>query len=104
MSFTKCAINPNIPFTERSHSSETERYVEFIVYDWRHQKITQMSCEPSASTCFDNASSNSLPYDLSAAYFRPEVLSKYREDVENYCICVKNRTISFRDEWVLRPF
>jgi hypothetical protein len=79
--------------------SERE-YAEFIAHDWRNDDVRKISTEPSATTNYFNAKENNLPFELSPAFFRPEVLSKYKTDREKYT--VGDREISCRAAWHLR--
>jgi hypothetical protein len=49
-----------------------------------------------------NADKNDLPFELSPAFFRPEVLSKYKADSEKYH--VDDRSITCRGAWNLRTY
>jgi hypothetical protein len=51
-------------------------FVEFIAYDWRNKRVTKISTDPSATSNYFDAKENSLPFELSPAFFRPEVLLK----------------------------
>lgn len=74
-------------------------YVEFIAYDWRNNRIAKISTDPSATANYFNAKGNSLPYELSPAFFRPEVLLKYKADRDKYT--VGERDVSCRAAWHL---
>ena len=78
--------------------------VEFIAHDWRNKKVTNISTHPSATTNYFQASNNSLPYELSPAFFRPEVLHKYKADRDKYIVSEENRTISCRGVWDLQTY
>lgn len=80
---------------------EKEReYAEFIAYDWRNGRIAKISTDPSATTNYFNVEGNSLPFELSPAFFRPEVLLKYKTDREKYT--VGERDVSCRAAWHLK--
>jgi hypothetical protein len=74
-------------------------YAEFIAYDWRNSRITKISTNPSATANYFNTEGNSLPFELSPAFFRPEVLLKYKADREKYT--VGERDVSCRAAWHL---
>ena len=78
---------------------ENKEYVEFIAYDWRNSRITKISTNPSTTANYFNAKGNSLPFELSPAFFRPEVLLKYKADREKYT--VGERDVSCRTAWHL---
>ncbi|MDG4879223.1 hypothetical protein P9273_29530 [Mesorhizobium sp. WSM4935] len=82
-------------------SSERD-YVSFIAQDWRNNKIAEISTDPAATTNYFEAGGNDMPYELSPAFFRPEVLSKYKTDREKYT--VHERDIDCRTSWTLRGY
>lgn len=77
-----------------------KKYLEFVAYDWRNRRILNISTDPAATTNYFEAEKNALPYELSPAFFRPEVLSKYKADREKYT--VGEREVSCRAAWNLR--
>jgi hypothetical protein len=79
-----------------------EGHVEFIAYDWRNKRIAKVSTDPTATTNYFEAKENSLPLELSPAFFRPEVLSKYKADRDKYT--VSPRDICCRAAWTLRGY
>lgn len=83
------------------HGQKGKKYVEFIAHDWRNKQITKISTDPTATTNYFETV-NDLPFELSPAFFRPEVLSKYKTDREKYT--VKDREVSCRAAWHLRGF
>lgn len=102
-------IRPSRPKAEifsslrESWSGEDEKeYVEFVAYDWRNKRSTKISTAPKATTSYFQAQENSLPFELSPAYFRPEVLLKYKGDSDKYT--VGERDIHCRGAWRLRGY
>jgi hypothetical protein len=79
-----------------------EGHVEFIAYDWRNKRLTKISTDPTATTNYFDAKENSLPFELSPAFFRPEVLLKYKGDRDKYTI--GPRDIHCRAAWTLRGY
>ena len=80
------------------------RYVEFTAWDRRNQRIVTVSTDPSATTSYYDASKNTLPFEVSPAFFRPEVLLKYKADREKYTVNEEHRTIDCRGGWSLRTY
>ena len=78
------------------------RHVEFLASDWRNRRITIVSTDPRTTTNYFEAGSNSLPFELSPAFFRPDVLLKYKSDTDKYV--VDDRVIRCRDAWELRGY
>lgn len=79
-----------------------EQYATFLVHDWRHDVIAEVSCAPGMTANYFNASENDLPFELSPAFFRPEVLSKYKADSEKYRL--DDRSITCRGAWGLQTY
>jgi hypothetical protein len=77
-----------------------KKYAEFTANDWRNDRIAKISTDPGATTNYFDAKENSLPYELSPAFFRPEVLLKYKTDRDKYT--VGERDISCRAAWHLQ--
>jgi hypothetical protein len=94
-------ISDNLSERWMGRSSQRE-YVAFIAQDWRHRKVTEISTDPAATTNYFQAGANDLPFELSPAFFRPEVLSKYKADREKYQI--DEREVQCRASWTLRAY
>ena len=77
-------------------------HAEFVVHDYRNNRITKISTDPVATTNFFEAHENSLPFELSPAFFRPDVLLKYKGDTKKYT--VTERDIHCRGAWTLRGY
>ncbi len=80
------------------------QYAEFIACDWRNKKLSTISTSPDLTTNYFNAKRNSLPFEVSPAFFRAEVLSKYKADRDKYTINETSRTITCRGAWMLKSF
>lgn len=83
-----------------SFVDDPRHYVAFMALDWRNERITSISTDPQATTNYFRTDGNSLPFELSPAFFRPDVLLKYRSDTEKYV--VDERNIRCRGAWELR--
>lgn len=81
-------------------SKKNERYASFLAHDWKNQVDKEISCAPGATANYFTQSD--LPFELSPAFFRPEVLSKYKADFEKYRL--EGRTISCRGTWSLQNY
>jgi hypothetical protein len=78
---------------------KSREYAEYVAFDWRNNRIAKISTDPSATTNYFDAETNSLPFELSPAFFRPEVLLKYKTDRDKYT--VGERSILCRTAWYL---
>ena len=79
-----------------------KKYVEFIAHDWRNNSLAKISTDLTATTNYFEAHKNSLPYETSPAFFRPEVLLKYKADRDKYTVAP--RDIHCRNAWWLRRY
>ena len=79
---------------------KSKQYVEFIAYDWRNEVVRKISTDPKETTNYFVAKDNALPYELSPAFFRPEVLLKYKGDRDKYT--VGDRDVSCRAAWHMK--
>lgn len=77
-------------------------YVEFLAFDWRNKCTIEISTDPMSTTSYFEAPANSLPFELSPAFFKPDVLLKYKADHDRYTI--GERDIHCRGAWTLRGF
>jgi hypothetical protein len=91
------AIFKNI--TDGWFGKKNKQYAAFITYDWRNKRVTKISTDPAATTNYFQAEGNTLPFELSPAFFRPEVLLKYKADRDKYT--VGERDVSCRAAWHL---
>lgn len=87
---------------DRWSGKEGKQYVEFIAYDWRNRVVGKVSTDPLGTTNYFEAEGNRLPFELSPAFFRPEVLSKYKTDRDKYT--VEERSIDCRAAWHLKGY
>jgi hypothetical protein len=81
---------------------EKRQHAEFLAHDWRNKRIIKISTDPNATTNYFEAKNNDLPFELSPAFFRPEVLLKYKTDRDKYI--VEERSITCRAAWYLRGY
>jgi hypothetical protein len=88
--------------SDRWRSNSQHEHTTFIAQDWRHNKVAEISTYRSATTNYFEAGENDLPFELSPAFFRPEVLSKYKTDREKYT--VDDREVRSRASWTLRAY
>ena len=99
-------IEPRLSYADfrQSYSwgkEEDRDYASFIAHDWRNGQVAEISSAPSATTTYF-AQKEGLAFELSPAFFRPEVLSKYKADSEKYQL--NDRTISCRGAWYLKTY
>ena len=81
-----------------------QQYAKFTILDWRHGNITTVSAHPDDTTSYFDAAENDLPFEVSPAFFRPEVLSKYKADRNKYVVDELGRSINCRTTWHLKGY
>lgn len=85
----------------REHSftgRKNGQYATFIAIDWKHSKTQEYSCDPDKLGNYVVPSD--LPYEISPAFFRPEVMLRYKQDPDKYTI--NSHSITCRGAWSLR--
>ena len=87
---------------ERWFGRKEGPYVAYIALDLRNDCVTRISTDPDCTTNYFDANENSLPFELSIAFFSPDVLAKYKADQDKYT--VTSSMISCRNAWFLRSY
>jgi hypothetical protein len=83
-----------------SNPTERREYATFLALDWKNNDVKEISCGPGHTANYFTASD--LPFELSPAFFRAEVLSKYKMDSEKYRL--EQRSITCRGAWHLQSY
>ena len=79
---------------------ENKRYATFTAYDWKNSEVKEISCDPK---CLSNYFTKSdKPFEVTPAFFRPDVLLKYKKDPEKYLL--EDRSITARNSWYLKTY
>lgn len=74
-----------------------KRYADFIIFDFRNKGVKAISAHPSCTTNYFEANNNDLPFETSPAFFRSDVILKYKADKDKYKI--ETRSIHCRSSW-----
>ncbi|RSU53987.1 hypothetical protein [Sphingomonas sp. S-NIH.Pt15_0812] len=86
----------------RAHWSDAgKQYATFIAQDWKNERIAEVSCAPSALASYFESDS-SLPFQTTPAFFKPDVLHRYKADPEKYQL--DHRAIRSRAGWSLKTY
>jgi hypothetical protein len=83
-----------------SPRSTGKQYVSVIAQDWKNGTLREISLAPGKTANYFTTSD--LPYEMSPAFFRAEVLSKYKADSDKYQL--GDRSISCRGAWHLQTY
>ena len=81
-------------------AAEDKQYASFVAQDWKNNVVREISCAPGCTANYFTESD--LPFELSPAFFKPEVLLKYKADSDKYRL--DGRSISCRGAWTLQTF
>lgn len=77
------------------------KYAKFKVWDWRHEKRAIVSCAPGKTVNYF-APQVDLPWEVTPAFFKPDVLAKYKADPDKYEL--NHRSINCRSTWHLQSY
>lgn len=78
-----------------------KEYATFIAQDWKNNVIKECSCDPEMLASYFEKESP-LPFQITPAFFKPEVLTKYKNDPNKYTL--ENRSITCREAWHLETY
>ncbi len=77
-----------------------KEYCFYMAYDWKNKSIGEISCNP---TClFNYFTKSKFPLGSNVAFFKPEVLLKYKNDREKYTL--GHYSVDCRSTWHLGTF
>ncbi|MCL6699096.1 hypothetical protein LZ496_09930 [Sphingomonas sp. NSE70-1] len=82
-------------------NDEGKEYATFKAHDAKNNRLAEVSCAPTALASYFEKDSP-LPYQVTPAFFRPEVLQKYKADPEKYTL--QHRSIECRASWYLKSY
>jgi hypothetical protein len=83
------------------YSPDQQReYASFIAWDFKNGIVSDISTAPTAIANYFTKSA--LPFEMSPAFFKPEVLSKYKSNSDKYRL--DDRSISCRNSWHLQTY
>lgn len=83
-----------------SQGEKPREYASFVAWDFKNKVIREISTAPGAIANYFTDSN--LPFETSPAFFRPEVLLKYKSDSDKYRL--QDRSISCRNAWSLQSY
>jgi hypothetical protein len=85
---------------KRENDPNARKYESFIIHDWKNDRVVEWSSAPNALSNYFTKSEK--PFELSPAYFRPEVLTKYKADPDKYEL--RDQSIACRNSWYLKTY
>lgn len=85
----------------KDEESNTNRsYAKFKIYDRKNDVNVETSCGPEFLSNYFQKSG--LPWEISPAFFRAEVLHRFKADPEKYRL--EDRSINCRNAWYLKTY
>jgi hypothetical protein len=85
---------------KRESDPNAREYETFKIHDWKNDRLVEWSSAPAEISNYFTKSDK--PFELSPAYFSPEVLTKYKADPDKYEL--RDRSITCRNAWYLKTF
>lgn len=85
---------------EGSDPTKTKEYATFKIFDRKNNVEVETSCAPEFLSNYFQTSD--LPWEISPAFFRPDVLHRFKADPEKYSL--DDRSISCRNAWYLKSY
>jgi len=79
---------------------KNKQYATFKIQDWKNHRSVETSCAPEFLSNYFTESDK--PYEISPAFFRPDVLARFKNDPEKYELT--DRTIGCRNAWYLKTY
>lgn len=99
-------IRPNVTVDELVQEWKDEddpkkrQYAIFKIYDRKNKRNVETSCAPEFLSNYFQQSD--LPWEVSPAFFRPEVLLRFKSDPEKFTL--EDRSITCRNAWHLKTY
>jgi hypothetical protein len=84
----------------KSKTEKEKKYATFIAFDFKNKRVAEISCGPRYLASYFEESH--LPFQTTPAFFKPEVLLKYKSDREKYDL--QDGSISCRGSWYLDTY
>lgn len=85
---------------EESHPTKKKEYATFKIFDRKNNVEVETSCATEFLSNYFETSD--LPWEISPAFFRPDVLHRFKADPEKYSL--DDRSISCRNAWYLKSY
>lgn len=79
---------------------EKKQYATFKIQDWKNNRLLETSCAPDFLSNYFQQSDK--PFEISPVFFRPEVLTRFKNDPEKYDL--QDRSIGCRNAWYLKTY
>ena len=81
---------------------KNKQYATFKIFDWKNKRQVEISCAPEYLSNYFEKERTDKPFEMSPAFFRPEVLIRFKSDPEKFDLT--DRTICCRNAWYLKTY
>lgn len=96
----KVSVQELVQAWKDEEDKPNRKFATFKIYDRKNDKNIETSCGPEYLSNYFQRSE--LPWEISPAFFRPEVLHRFKADPEKYTF--EERSISCRNAWYLKTY
>lgn len=97
---TKVTVDELVQAWKDEDDPKNRQYAKFKIYDRKNNINVETSCAPEFLSNYFQKSD--LPWEVSPAFFRPEVLLRFKADPERYTL--EDRSITCRNAWHLKTY
>jgi hypothetical protein len=96
----KVTVDELVQAWKDEEDPKKRQYAKFKIYDRKNKTNVETSCAPEFLSNYFQKSD--LPWEVSPAFFRPEVLLRFKADPERFTL--EDRSITCRRAWHLKTF
>lgn len=96
----KVTVDELVQAWQDEEDPKKRQYATFKIYDRKNKTNVETSCAPDFLSNYFQKSD--LPWEVSPAFFRPEVLLRFKADPEKFAL--EDRSITCRSAWHLKTF
>lgn len=96
----RVTVDELVQVWKNEERNTNRNYAKFKIYDRKNDVNVETSCGPEFISNYFQKSE--LPWEISPAFFRPEVLHRFKADPEKYTL--EDRSISCRNAWYLKTY
>lgn len=96
----KVTVGELVQAWKEEEDPKKRRYAIFKIYDRKNKTNLETSCAPEFLSNYFQESD--LPWEISPAFFRPEVLLRFKADPERFTL--EDRSITCRNAWYLKSY
>lgn len=97
---TKVTVDELVQEWKDEEDPKKRQYAKFKIYDRKNKTNVETYCAPGFLSNYFQKSD--LPWEVSPAFFRPEILLRFKADPERFTL--KDRSITCRNAWHLKTY